>query len=315
MPYSRLPLQFPGRGSEGKEVTLPRFMRLALATLTVTVIGLGLAATPANAEAPRSPDRQRSTPPSNAQENNCSTIPPPATKGAKKSKSSSRGKRGSKGIDRPPRCCAWSPKRGDLARTCCARAGKHGNRARCCAWSPRQADRAHQRPGRACKPADRADRAEQRDKKRAGSTAPGFVASSGQPTTPVPAPESTGQPVEPVAVLIPAATSAVPAIGGNSSTATAARSGGTRAGARRTVATVIRPKTATRQQVVVALPPVSTRDSRIPGAILAVTPQTSFPLFMLVLLVGFLFGQRWIDRGDPKLAKAALARDRDLRFK
>lgn len=60
---------------------------------------------------------------------------------------------------------------------------------------------------------------------------------------------------------------------------------------------------------------ISSRDSRIPAAILpVVAPKATFPLLlMILLLVGFLFVQRWIDRGDPKLAGAS-APDRDLQF-
>lgn len=49
-------------------------------------------------------------------------------------------------------------------------------------------------------------------------------------------------------------------------------------------------------------------------AVTAGARVTAFPLLLLVILGGFLAVQRWIDRGDPKLAGSAAWPVLDLRF-
>ncbi|MDQ6875729.1 MAG: hypothetical protein M3042_11800 [Actinomycetota bacterium] len=52
-----------------------------------------------------------------------------------------------------------------------------------------------------------------------------------------------------------------------------------------------------------------------PGRVLAGRAgQAAFPLLLLLVLGGFLLVQRWIDRGDPKLADSSSWPEPDLRF-
>lgn len=59
----------------------------------------------------------------------------------------------------------------------------------------------------------------------------------------------------------------------------------------------------------------ATNATRTPAQVVTAGARWSaFPLFLLVILGGFLAVQRWIDRADPKLAGSAAWPERDLRF-
>ncbi len=115
-----------------------------------------------------------------------------------------------------------------------------------------------------------------------------------------------------------------PPVPGKSSTAgvparTDTRTGPGTAVVRRTAASAIRPRSRPAQAVHAGRPPVVARGSygAYRGAVASVAAKTkgvAIPVLLILVLLGFLIVQRWIDRRDPKLSRSSAEAEPDLRF-
>lgn len=288
-------------------MTTGLLMRRSLTAVVVAVIGLGLTTLPAAADvAGSSHSRDVRTPGLDK----CGPAPAPVATAV------------SAHPLRDWRQCVRAAQKAQKANDRCVIAQKRADRA-----AKRAAALAGKHGPKPVKAAKRAAVTAKRAKKLCALVVPVVPQPGKPPTTPVqgfvplaPAapPVTPALPVAPPVVVAPVAPSVaapiVPAPGSasNSATTSGARASGAASAARAPRA--LGELRATGRDT--RLPfSISSRDSRIPAALApVVAPKANFPLLlMILLLVGFLFVQRWIDRGDPKLAIAS-APDRDLVF-
>lgn len=290
-------------------MTIGRIVRRLLTASVVAVIGIGLSALPATADVRNASVGAHQTGVHSAAPIKCTTASPTDTRHAKaeRRRCALQNQRAEKTRDR--RCMLAQKKADRLAKRAAGLTGQPAVRA------AKRAALAQKRAKRLCA---LAGPAHPQPPKPATPPGQGVI----PPVTPIapgPPPVLPVEPVVPAPVAPPTTAPVAPVTGAggattsNSAMTSAARKSRAASLARASVARANKLRATARDS---GLPfVISSRDSRIPLTLMpAVTPKATFPLGLMVLLLsGFLFVQRWIDRGDPKLATAS-GPDRDLPF-